>query len=461
MKDQLFDALKSNTADYAEIRVESEERTSLAYRGKEVESSTRSSFVGGLVRACTRGGWGVVTFDSLDNLKERVVEAGRCAALVGREETQLAEVEPVDRECPAELERDFRGVSLDEKLKVIGAYNQILLGVSPKIESTNVTYADTFRTVHFASSRGGRTASVRSYFMEERPRAICVLGATAREGSLVQQSHDSVSTNRSFDAVLGLEAMAEQVGQRAAALLTAPKVAGGPHTVILDPKLAGVFIHEAFGHLSEADFIYETPQMRSLMEVGREVGVKELNVYDDGSLGGYGGSLHVDDEGTPTSRTCLIRDGVLAGHLHSLETAAKMGAAPAGNARAISRHYAPIVRMTNTFIDKGNLPVAELFAGVDDGILCCDMFGGQTMLEMFTFSAAYGYRIHNGEVGELLRDITLSGNVFETLRAIDGIADDQYIAQNAGGCGKNGQSPLPVSFGSPHIRIRDVVIGGS
>ena len=83
MKDQLFDALKSNTADYAEIRVESEERTSLAYRGKEVESSTRSSFVGGLVRACTRGGWGVVTFDSLDNLKERVVEAGRCAALVG------------------------------------------------------------------------------------------------------------------------------------------------------------------------------------------------------------------------------------------------------------------------------------------------------------------------------------------------------------------------------------------
>jgi TldD protein len=454
VKDQLFDALKSNTADYAEIRVEVEERTSLAYRGKEVESSTRSSFVGGLARACTRGGWGVVTFDSLDNLNERVAEACRCAALVGREETQLADTEPVDRECPAELEQDFRGVGLEEKLKIIGDYNQILLSASPKIESTNVTYADAFRTVYFASSRG-------TYFMEERPRAICVLGATAREGSLVQQSHDSVSSNRSFGAVLGLEGMAEQVGQRAAALLTAPKVDGGPHTVILDPKLAGVFIHEAFGHLSEADFIYETPQMRSLMEVGREVGVKEFNVYDDGSLGGYGGSLHFDDEGTPTSRTCLIQGGVLAGHLHSLETSAKMGAAPTGNARALSRHYAPIVRMTNTYIDQGNLPVAELFAGVDDGILCCDMFGGQTMLEMFTFSAAYGYRIRKGQVGELLRDITLSGNVFETLKAIDGIADDLYICQGAGGCGKNGQSPLPVSFGSPHIRIRDVVIGGS
>jgi len=82
------------------------------------------------------------------------------------------------------------------------------------------------------------------------------------------------------------------------------------------------------------------------------------------------------------------------------------------------------------------------------------------MLEMFTFSAAYGYRIRHGQVGELVRDVVLTGNVFETLRSIDAIGDDLTIGERAGGCGKGGQSPLPVSFGSPHIRIRNVVIGG-
>jgi TldD protein len=287
-----------------------------------------------------------------------------------------------------------------------------------------------------------------------------VLSATARDGQLVQRAHESVSSGTDYGKVLGLEPLAETVGRRAAELLAAPKVDGGPRTVVLDPALAGVFIHEAFGHLSEADFVYENPKMRELMHLGRDLGVKELNVYDDGSLPGYGGSLHLDDEGTPTTRTCLIRGGVLAGHLHSLETAGKMGARPTGNARAISRHFAPIVRMTNTYIDRGTVSRESVFAGVDDGILACDMFGGQTMLEMFTFSAAYGYRIRHGQVGELVRDVVLTGNVFETLRSIDAIGDDLTIGERAGGCGKGGQSPLPVSFGSPHIRIRNVVIGG-
>jgi TldD protein len=289
---------------------------------------------------------------------------------------------------------------------------------------------------------------------------ICHLSATARKGSLVQRAAESVSSGTTFDAVLGLERLARTVGERADSLLDAPKVEGGPRTVILDPRMGGVFIHEAFGHLSEADFIHENPRMRDLMHLGREMGVKDLNVYDDGSLPDLGGTAAFDDEGTPCSRTCLIRNGVLAGHLHSLETAGKMNAAPTGNARALGRHDAPIVRMTNTFIDNGSLAPEELFAGVDDGVLACDFFGGQTALEMFTFSAAYGYRIRNGKIGEMVRDVVLTGNVFETLKSIDGIANDLRIHQGGGGCGKSGQSPLSVSLGSPHLRIRNVVIGG-
>ena len=453
MKDQLAAALKASSADYAEIRVETEDTTNVAYRGPEVEAVSSSRHQGGIVRACTNGGWGNVTFDSLDDLASRVREACECAALVGHEETQLAEVEPVDIEAPAEMEHDFRGIGLDEKLALTGRYNDLVLKSGPAIESSYVSYHDQFRTVHFASTRGAT-------FMEERPRVILRASAVARDGALVQRAGESVSSARTYDCVLGLEEKIEEAAKRAVALLKAPPCEGGTYTVVLDQELAGVFAHEAFGHLSEADFLYENPKMRELMHLGREMGVKELNIVDDGSMPGQLGTHPVDDEGTPTRQTYLIKDGILTGHLHSLETAAKMDEEPTGNARSISRHSSPIVRMTNTYIEAGKLSFEDLIKDIDKGIYACRNHGGQTMMEMFTFSAAHAYRIENGQIGELVRDVTLTGNVFETLKNMDGFADDLRIRETGGGCGKGGQSPLPVTLGSPHLRIRNVVVGG-
>ena len=455
MKDRLFSAVASAPADYVEIRWETNDSTSAAYRGKEMDSVGSSLHEGGIVRACVKGGWGTSVFDTLDDLPRRVAQACANAALVGHETTELAPVQkPIVESIPAQLITDFRGVPLDDKLALIGRYNGIILGADRAIESTMVAYMESFRTVHFANSEG-------AYFHEERPRVVLYLMGVGRDRSLVQRASESFSSATDYNVVLGHDALAEEVGQRAARLLKAPQCKGGPQTVVLRPDFAGVFAHEAFGHLSEADFLYENPKMRELMKLGREMGPKELSIIDDGSLAGRTGSIGYDDEGTPASKTTLIGNGILTGHLHSRETAAKMGEKPTGNARAIARGCEPIVRMTNTYIDAGPLTRDELFAGVDDGLYCCGMVGGQTMMEMFTFSAAYGYRIHNGQIGELVRDITLTGNVFETLHRIDGLANDLEIRESGGGCGKGGQSPLPVTFGGPHVRIRDVVVGGN
>jgi TldD protein len=453
MKDRLMEALKKNTADYAEIRYETNDSNRLGYRGKEMENMSSSRFSGGIVRACRKGGWGQAKFDSLDDLEGQVSEACRCAELVGREKTELAEVPPVDARKPAVLKRDFRSVPLDEKIKLVSGYNAIVLGHDPAIESSHLSYADSFRTVHFASTRG-------NYFMEERPRVIVGMNAVGRKDGLVQYAHDSWASSDDYAVVLGLDDKVKAVTQRAVDLLSAPQCEGGPHTVVLDPDLAGVFIHEAFGHLSEADFLYENDKMRELMKPGLKIGVADLTVVDDGSMGVLQGTSAFDDEGTPTRKTHLITNGILTGHLHSLETAGKMGAKPTGNARAVGRGHPPIVRMTNTYIEGGKVPFAELVRGIDRGIYACDMLGGQTEMEMFTFTAAYGYRIERGKVGPLVRDIVLTGNVFETLKSIDGFGDDFRMSEGGGGCGKGGQSPLPVSFGSAHIRIRNVVIGG-
>ncbi len=137
-----------------------------------------------------------------------------------------------------------------------------------------------------------------------------------------------------------------------------------------------------------------------------------------------------------------------------------MGAAPTGNARAVSNEHEPIVRMTNTYIENGPATFAEMIADIDHGIYAIDAYGGETGFELFSFSAAYAHEIVDGEIGGLVRNVVLSGNLFETLRSIDAIGDDSDLFGSFGGCGKGGQFPLPVTYGAPHIRIRNVTIGG-
>ena len=136
-----------------------------------------------------------------------------------------------------------------------------------------------------------------------------------------------------------------------------------------------------------------------------------------------------------------------------------MNEKPTGNARAISYRYPPIVRMTNTYIEPGVISFSDIIGDIKEGVYAKNWYGGTTSMEMFTFSAGEAYMIRNGKVSELLRPVVLSGNVFTTLKNIDAIGNDLEMNQG-GGCGKGEQMPLPVSNGSPHIRIRHCLVGG-
>ena len=453
LKQRLLEALKGCRADYADIRFDENIGCSFVFRGEEQDSSAATANTCGIIRACVKGGWGLVSFDNLSNLKELVSQACSNARLVGKSKTCLAEAPICTDDFPAVMKNDFRGKTFAEKVAAVSGYNRILLKSAPNITSTVVSYTDTFQRVHFASTRG-------ACFMEERPHLSFKLFAIASKGDMVQKAFKSIGNDEDFGAVENQEKACEMVAKQASDLLNAPQCPGGRTTVILNPSFTGLFTHEAFGHLSEADFLYENPQMRKLMHIGRQMGPDFLNILDDGTLPGHMGTRHVDDEGTPTRCNALIRNGVLVGHLHSLETAGKMGEQATGNARGLNGGCPPIVRMTNTFIAPGSIPPEQLFADVDDGIYCCNGFAGQTMMEMFTFTATHGYRIRKGKVCELLRDVMVTGNVFETLQNIDGIANDFEMENSGGGCGKGGQSPLPVGTGGPHIRIRNVVMAG-
>ena len=459
MKDRLATAVKQSRADYTEIRVERTWSSAVAFRGRRLETATVSEDQGGFVRVLNRGcGWGIASFTSLDELPAMVSRAYELSRAVRMEEPiRLADTAPVVADAKLDLDGDVRGIALGDKKKLLEAYNGVMLAVASSIVDTQASYRDEVSEVWYVNSEGAALYQLR-------PEVVVSGTAIGRRNGTIEKGLESIGLRKGWRSVQGFEERFRVVAQRAVDLLDAPRVRGGAYPVILDNELAGVFIHEAFGHLSEADFVYENPQAREMMTLGRRFGKPVLNAGDNGAAAGLRGTLPFDDEGTPTQDTPLIREGTLVGRLHSRETAAKLGERPTGNARAISFRHPPIVRMTNTYIAppprKKGVGFNDLISDIKLGVYACGAFGGQTMLENFSFTAGWGHMIRDGQVAELVKDVVLAGNLFQTLDRIDHIAGDFTWNQMGGGCGKGGQFPLPVTEGAPHVRIEEALIGG-
>lgn len=451
--------------DYLAIRLERQQGCQIVLRGdfssgvpcQRLDALSEDMAIGGQVRACYRGGWGFASFNRIKDLPTRIEDAIAAARLIGSgttgTATQLAPIEIVQTTCQLPLTgTDPKRISLADKKALCHHYADCLKGENADITTTAVRYEDSTQQVLLATSEG-------SFIDQSWSDMEMRFAATARSGDRVQTGRETVGSRRAYEDLRGLENKVKAAGDRAAQSLNYAPVKGGVHTVVIDPILSGLFVHEAFGHLSEADMVYENPELLETMTLGRRFGPEALQIFDGAAPAGHRGSYQYDDEGTPASTTQLITNGVLTGRLHSRETAGELGEAPTGNARCLSYHYSPIVRMTNTWIARGTTPVADLFTGIDTGIYARNWIGGETNGELFTFTAGEAWMVRGGKVAEPVRDVTLSGNVFSTLANIEAIGDD-FFWDESGGCGKGGQSGLAVGCGGPSLRIKDVVIGG-
>lgn len=453
LKPLLRTIVDGTDADYLDIRVEESESSRVIYRGKELDDISRTFELGGCLRAFSRGNWLVATFNRVDDsLRELVRDLCREVRALPARTTELPKLEPLDETVRLDPKNDPRTVPLAAKHDLIRHYNEIVLK-TPGIVTTLSAYADLHKRVSFLSSDNRFVEQEFSY-------TGFACSATARDGTNIQSYSDSFGKSQGFESVQNREPLVERIAKIALDLLRAEPVQAGKYTVIIDPLLGGVFCHEAFGHLSEADHIYSNERLRELMKIGTQYGTEELTIADDATLPGERGSYRYDDEGVPARRTDLIRQGRIAGHLHNRETAQQMQEPLSGNARAVSYQFAPIVRMANTFVEPRQHNIEEMFDATEHGLYVVGSRGGMTELEAFTFSSQYAYLIEAGRKTKMVRDVTLAGNIFETLRNIDMIGDDLVMFGGLGGCGKNGQAPLPVGMGAPHIRIKNVVIGG-
>jgi len=235
----------------------------------------------------------------------------------------------------------------------------------------------------------------------------------------------------------------------------------GEMPVVLGPGWPGVLLHEAVGHGLEGDFNRKGTSAFS-GRIGDRVAAPGVTVVDDGAIEERRGSLTIDDEGTPTRRTCLIEDGTLKGYLQDRLNARLMGMEPTGNGRRESFAHAPMPRMTNTFMLAGKDDPGELLERVKDGIYAKSFGGGQVDITSgkFVFSCTEAYRIRDGKIAEPVKGATLIGDGPTVLTRVKGIGNDLALDEGVGVCGKGGQS-IPAGVGQPTLLIDGLTVGGT
>lgn len=441
--------------DYLEIRVEESESTTIGFRGPTIDGLKQSNEKGGCVRVLCRGGWGFATFNKLteSSIEYYLKSAVRQAGLVGKGKSMLAEVPVVDVVLPLDVIHDPRNIPLSKKIDILAAYNKQILDSHDCIPMSSAHYSEKYTHKWFCNSEGSFVD------METMDMSGGLVPIAIKDGQ-TQMASVGFGSSRDFNVILGREKELDEACRNAVKLLDAPPLEGGVYTVVVDPVLAGVFVHESFGHTSEGEKVFDNENLARVMKMGRRFGQKVLNIYDTGRDIGTRGYVPYDDEGVQSEKTYLIREGNLVGRLHSRETAGRMGEKATGNGRALNYKHVPIPRMRNTCIEKGESSFADMIQPIKLGVYAVDAMGGQGG-EMFTFTAGRGYMIRDGKIEEMVKNVTLSGNLFKTLENIDMIGDDFLVHDSSGGCGKGVQFPLPVSHSAPHIRIQNAGIAGS
>lgn len=452
----MFDILKNIIskidADYVDLRYEIMRETKIILNGREIYQIGTNTGDGFVLRVLKNGGFSSISFTKKEDAEKAiktVLENVNLMAKSTKKPVRFAKAEVIKDTFIPPLREDPRNISIEEKLEIVKNYNNIPL--KHENVTTNIQYTEVIREKYFINSEG---TEIREDLITTNIYGSII----SYEGNVVQNVRVGIGGSDGFYKLRNREEEFEKKTKLVLDLLKAEPVKGGVYNVILNPNLTGVFTHEAFGHFSEADLIEDVPSMRERMKIGAQLGNEILTIIDDPTMPNQLGFYKYDDEGVRARRTYLLKNGVLVGRLHSRRTAEEFGEPLTGHCVAEDYRYPPIIRMGNIFIEPGNSTFEELLEKLGDGLYILDSKGGQTAGENFTFGAQYAYEVKNGKIGKLLRDINISGNLYQTLKDIYGIGND-FVLGEVGGCGK-GQLNIRSSYGGPHILIKNVVVGG-
>lgn len=449
-------AIQEFNADYADARAQHLSKTMITMKEGRVEASKQGIEDGIAIRVLVNGAWGFASVGSMNTEILQAAVADSCnmaktASKRVKKPIKLAQVNQVEDKIKAHPKKDPSGISIEEKIKTLSLASKATLEYDKRVKSCTIDYMDMTGEDYFGNSEG-------SFIKQDKIFVWSRLTASASQEGVFTFSREEIGSTAGYEMfeLNTPETIGINLAKRAVDQLSAHPPKGGRFPVVLGPNVVGVFVHEAFGHLAEADIALAGGLLRK--NIGKKIGSNLVTIYDDGTVPSAFGSFKYDDEGVPAQKTLLIKDGIVTGLMHNRETATEFDTTPTGNARAEDFRVEPIIRMRNTFMTPQDRTFEELLEGVNSGYFFKSFRGGQANLDgTFQVGIQEGYEIVKGEIGASIRDASISGNTLETLLRVDAVGKDFGLWP--GRCGK-GQTAF-VCDGGPHIRVNEVVVGGS
>ena len=450
---EILAVAKKYGGDFAEIFIEKKNSSGVGLEADKIERVVSGVDIGAGIRVITgeNTSYAYTNDLSIDSL---IKAAKIVAKSVGNKENPVSiNLSKEFKQDKVYVEKEPDTIPIAKKVEKVVEANRVAREVDARIKQVMVGYGDVVQEVIIANSLG-------ELVEDKRIRTRFVVNSVAAEGSLIQTGYEAVGSFAGFELFDEMDSVdiAKKAARRAVKMLEAKPAPSGRMTVVMTSQSGGTMVHEACGHGLEADLVQKKLSVYAGKK-GQEVAAPEVTVIDDGSMKKYG-YLTWDDEGVKSRKNTLIKKGVLEEFMYDRLTAMKEKRESTGNGRRESYQNRPIPRMTNTYIDRGNVDPEKIIKETKKGILVEKMGGGQvnTTNGDFVFDVAEGYLIEDGEVKEAVRGATLTGNGPKILNNIDMVGKDLGFA--IGTCGKDGQG-VPVSDAQPTIRVTDLIVGGT
>ncbi|HEY7364002.1 MAG TPA: metalloprotease TldD [Methylomirabilota bacterium] len=455
--ERMLGSTLAGRADDADVYLEYRISEELVLEESVVKKASRHVSQGAGVRAQSGSRTGYAHTDDIS--VRHLEEAARQARAIAADSSSSAVVavgggRPHDLYSLAESPI---ATGLGGKLELLKSIDQAARAADPRVRQVIVTLASEDVVVLVVTASGWSVGDIR-------PLTRLNVTVIAEEGTKREVGTYGGGGRVPFDYYLEHERWRRFAGEatrQATLKLRAVETPAGTMTVVLGPGWPGILLHEAIGHGLEGDFNRKGVSAFA-GRLGQKVASDLVTVVDDGTLPNRRGSLNVDDEGTPTSRTLLIDRGVLRGYMQDKLNARLMGMAPTGNGRRESYAHPPMPRMTNTFMLAGEESPEDIIGSVDHGLYAVAFGGGQVDITSgkFVFSASEAYLIEGGRVTVPVKGATLIGNGPDALTRVSRVGADLQLDEGIGTCGKDGQS-VPVGVGLPTIRIDGMTVGGT
>lgn len=434
--------------DFWDIRIESSFETAIEIVDSAVITCTSNPSLGAFIRLRKNGFWFYESTTDLENLDKTLIRLANYKTISHIHYPFIIKKNSAFSKLMY-TQNNFSTVELNSKLNLMESYSKFVR-VEDHLQSHRIHYKDIYKIKSYINSVG-------TEFEYDFNQGGFSVRYTLKEGKSIFEDKIIFYGSSLADLENKNFKISNSVYE-SRKFLNAPVIVPGKYSVLFDPETSGVFTHESFGHKSEADFMLGDEKLMQDWKIGSLIASTKLSIVDCGQHENVSGYCPIDDEGTLAQKNYLIKNGILIGRLHSIDTSLQLNEKPTGNARAMNFEFEPIVRMTSTYIEPGKDKIEDIIQKAEGALLIKGVKHGSG-LSTFTIAPHKGYIIQKNSELKPVRVSVVSGSVFETLKKIDQISSDFQMHSSAlGGCGKMNQWPLSVSYGGPYILVKDMQV---